>query len=1503
MRIINIFCLFIILTSLLIAQSVGDYRSRGNGNWKDASTWSRWNGSAWVNASSKPDHATNVTIHDEDVVTLTAPGSNQYNECANLTVQSGYLVGNEGLFVFGNISVSTNAQIGDASYPIIIIAGETCEMSGWGGYYLSGLWKYEHWNVYDNSILTISSGTTINYKGTVDQIFIKNDFADTRLNIIVNGTINCATGTIGNNGYISFDGSNGAGGNSCGGSLTVNAGGTVNAGQIYLMNNNSGSTYSTALNITGRVNSRVFTFTNSGSASGSLRIYDGGVLNILVSGSYGATNNTVTLDNGSKVIYSYDNNQTVLPLGNYYYLEMDGTNGPINRTLGGNIGVNGKLTLKGTTNIVSGGFTLTYGSGASLEYIGTSHTTSNTEWPSTFDKNILINTSGKVTLNENKSSYSGTLTFSSGELDIASYYLAGTGSFNMSGSTKIYTKHTNGIGSAGNFQLSGTQTFSTAGSYEFNSTSESQYSGNLLPSTVANIIIDNIDYGGEVYLTNNLTVNSLLTRKRGELNLNSNTLSYGASAGLLYANGTTELTAGDEFPSTMNGTVRLSGTGKINMNSDRVLSNTLTVDAGSRLSLGADIIFTINGSVTNDGTIDGDVRSKLYFGGNTFANGSSSVTGTDEFYFTKSGEQTLTGLNKFNASLHTKINSGSIVNLGNNEVLNLNYGTLTILSGGRLNISGTVTINGEGNIYVYGLLYVNGLSTLLINGDNGVNTNTAITINLYTNQMNGSDGNIMFTGYNQILAHNQGSITGGSLGIVLESGKLYLGPNTGPETIITINGGFSNTGGTFETSPSIIILNSDFINYGTSIIYRMDFRGSAITNTGTLEINNYLYFNNGGEQKVHGLTGISIGENAIIKATTKLILDNTVATPGEQQLTLIGGSGGTFTVEANAQLEIKGNVTFFGTEGCSSVPNHRCGTFINYGQMTINSDGNFWLCMGWVKMLGPKINGTGKIRIGQEMSNNCDVTDLVAGSLATSGVTFEVPTGCGVDIQRTTFSTDGPSIISGKFKMTHPCNCPTCEPPWGSAVFYGSTTITAGGGFGSAWLSCYDLEGCYDVRFYGGCNNTSGTPISIGCYGSTQQSISGSFSDLTVDSSANVLLSGNTSVNTLSLTNGIINTGEHTLTIGSGTDNTGTIDLTNGHVIGNLKRWYNPSKSNQVLFPVGTENHYRPANINFTVSPTHGGTITAKFVATNPGSAGLPLNDDGTQIVNVGTDGYWTITTGDDFAGGTYTLDLTASGFGGVNNYESLRILKRINSSGDWTLQGTHSAGTGTNQNPVLHRTGLTSFSEFGVGGTSDNPLPVELSSFSSSVSGRDVFLSWETKTEINSYLFEIERTQLTTRTNNNKEMSWIKAGEVIASGNSNVPQKYSFSDNTLNSGKYKYRLKIIDNDGSFSYSNFIDAEILPPKTFNLSQNYPNPFNPATTIEYQLPAVSKIRLDVYNITGSLVTTLVDETQAEGFYSVVFNGTNYPSGVYFYRMIIIANSGNSTIQAKRMILMK
>lgn len=104
------------------------------------------------------------------------------------------------------------------------------------------------------------------------------------------------------------------------------------------------------------------------------------------------------------------------------------------------------------------------------------------------------------------------------------------------------------------------------------------------------------------------------------------------------------------------------------------------------------------------------------------------------------------------------------------------------------------------------------------------------------------------------------------------------------------------------------------------------------------------------------------------------------------------------------------------------------------------------------------------------------------------------------------------------------------------------------------------------------------------------------------------------------------------------------------------------------------------------------------------------------------------------------------------------------------------------------------------------------------------------------------------------------------------------------------------------SITNVEDAEALPVD-FSLSQNYPNPFNPSTTIKYELPFSSKIKLEVFNVSGQLEATIVNATQKRGTYSVEFNASEKPSGVYFYRLTAVDESGNVTVRNLKMLLLK
>jgi hypothetical protein len=187
--------------------------------------------------------------------------------------------------------------------------------------------------------------------------------------------------------------------------------------------------------------------------------------------------------------------------------------------------------------------------------------------------------------------------------------------------------------------------------------------------------------------------------------------------------------------------------------------------------------------------------------------------------------------------------------------------------------------------------------------------------------------------------------------------------------------------------------------------------------------------------------------------------------------------------------------------------------------------------------------------------------------------------------------------------------------------------------------------------------------------------------------------------------------------------------------------------------------------------------------------------------------------------------------------------------------------------------------------------VPVELISFSSSVEGNVVNLSWLTATELNNLGFEIER--------GSNETDWRTIGFIEGKGTTSEPQQYSYIDKLtgIESTKLYYRLKQIDFDGSFEYSNTIEVEIAP-SVFSLSQNYPNPFNPNTTIKYSIPLSSNVVIKVFNVLGDEVTTLVDEQKQAGTYELTFNAENLSSGVYFYQL-----KAGTFIETKRMILIK
>ncbi len=192
--------------------------------------------------------------------------------------------------------------------------------------------------------------------------------------------------------------------------------------------------------------------------------------------------------------------------------------------------------------------------------------------------------------------------------------------------------------------------------------------------------------------------------------------------------------------------------------------------------------------------------------------------------------------------------------------------------------------------------------------------------------------------------------------------------------------------------------------------------------------------------------------------------------------------------------------------------------------------------------------------------------------------------------------------------------------------------------------------------------------------------------------------------------------------------------------------------------------------------------------------------------------------------------------------------------------------------------------------GNSWGIIPVELLSFTASVSGNSVQLYWSTATELNNSGFEIERSY-----NNGK---WDKVGFIKGAGTSTSVQNYSFFDRNLIPGKYFYRLKQIDFDGTFEYSQILELDVNSLNKFELSQNYPNPFNPSTSISFSIPQSGNVKLSIYNLLGQELGTLINKNMEAGSYSVNFNAENLFSGIYIYRL-----EHNGMVLTRKMTLIK
>jgi hypothetical protein len=530
------------------------------------------------------------------------------------------------------------------------------------------------------------------------------------------------------------------------------------------------------------------------------------------------------------------------------------------------------------------------------------------------------------------------------------------------------------------------------------------------------------------------------------------------------------------------------------------------------------------------------------------------------------------------------------------------------------------------------------------------------------------------------------------------------------------------------------------------------------------------------------------------------------------------------------------------------------------------------------------------------LSNSGNITLLNESAIYTSFYSG----GTGPALMHANFIVNGPNTkvslsspldISNNFTINNGASVDCGNyPVWGA----GSFTLNNGGtlSIGSPLGIASSPDSSGNICLKGTRKYNSGANY---IYNGTSAQITGnglpaSLNCLSINNSMGVTLTNTLQmIDTLKLMSGNLFLGSKNLIIGdtaivygSSPDSYVITDNSGVMIFNNLIR------NTDVKIPVGIVDSYNPLIFNYT------GTLdTFKFAVKS--SFDYPP-----VITNKVVNRQWNIS--ENNAGGSvaslkffWVTGNQAVGF----NPASQIVVGRYDGT-MWYEVPAVASGSGSVSDPYIASvSGITQFFPFGVG--NDGALPVELIAFYAEQNNSNILLRWNTATEINSNSFEIEKRGVA-------DNNWLTIGSVHANFLSNAPRSYSFTDKNINPGNYQYRLKMIDNDGSFEYSKVIDLNAKLSFGLELLQNYPNPFNPSTRINYKVPFDANVLIEVFNVLGMKVAELVNEFKSVGYYDVEFaparDYKSFPSGVYYYKITAAdTRTGNNYSLIKKMIMIK
>ena len=196
-----------------------------------------------------------------------------------------------------------------------------------------------------------------------------------------------------------------------------------------------------------------------------------------------------------------------------------------------------------------------------------------------------------------------------------------------------------------------------------------------------------------------------------------------------------------------------------------------------------------------------------------------------------------------------------------------------------------------------------------------------------------------------------------------------------------------------------------------------------------------------------------------------------------------------------------------------------------------------------------------------------------------------------------------------------------------------------------------------------------------------------------------------------------------------------------------------------------------------------------------------------------------------------------------------------------------------------------------------DSPyfVPVELTSFSAKIINNKAVLDWTTASEINNQGFDVEFSS--------DNQNFEKIAFIPGFGTSSEQHSYSYTSENLLSPKNYFRLRQIDFNGTFEYSNVVELNGVIPSEFYLSQNHPNPFNPSTSIQFSLPVDAAVKVSLFNMLGEEITEITNKDFSAGVHTINFIAEGLSSGTYLYLLEAKGSNGNSFTQTKKMLLLK